>query len=59
MGERIPEWLMQLVDRVLTQSSDNEYHCLTITLFLARDPGAHLAEVPPTFSRSVVPRQGR
>ena len=63
LGERITEWLrahpeLQLVDRVLTQSSDDEYHCFTVTLFLTGDAGPYLAEVPPQF-RSVVPRPSR
>jgi hypothetical protein len=38
MGETITRWLrdnpgLEIVDRVVTQSSDKEFHCLTITLF--------------------------
>ena len=38
MGETITKWLrdnpgVEVVDRVVTQSSDKEFHCLTITLF--------------------------
>lgn len=38
MGENITRWLrenptLEVVDRVVTQSSDKEFHCLTITLF--------------------------
>ena len=38
MGETITRWLQQhndieVVDKVVTQSSDKEFHCLTITLF--------------------------
>lgn len=38
LGERITEWLRQnpdaeIVDKIVTQSSDAEFHCLTITLF--------------------------
>jgi folate-dependent tRNA-U54 methylase TrmFO/GidA len=38
MGENITRWLkenpnVEVVDRVVTQSSDKEFHCLTITLF--------------------------
>lgn len=37
LGERVTEWLrkedVELVDTVVTQSSDREYHCFTITLF--------------------------
>ena len=38
LGERFTEWLgqnpsMSIVDTVVTQSSDREFHCLTITVF--------------------------
>jgi len=38
MGDTITKWLrdnpgLEVVDRVVTQSSDKEFHCLTITLF--------------------------
>jgi hypothetical protein len=38
MGENITRWLREnpsaeIVDRVVTQSSDKEFHCLTIALF--------------------------
>ena len=38
MGETVTKWLrdnpgVEVVDRVVTQSSDKEFHCLTITLF--------------------------
>ena len=38
MGETITRWLKEnpnaeIVDKVVTQSSDKEFHCLTITLF--------------------------
>lgn len=38
LGETITKWLrdnpkIKVVDKVVTQSSDNEFHCLTITLF--------------------------
>lgn len=40
LGERITDWLeanrVTIVDREVTQSSDNEFHCLTITLFYSR-----------------------
>ena len=37
-GETVTRWLrsnadVEVVDRVVTQSSDNEFHCLTIVLF--------------------------
>jgi len=38
MGENITRWLkenpnIEVLDKVVTQSSDKEFHCLTITLF--------------------------
>src|SRR4051794_35465548 len=38
MGDNITRWIKdnpnaEIVDRVVTQSSDKEFHCLTITLF--------------------------
>ena len=41
LGETITEWLRQhpdvkVVDKVVRQSSDNEFHCLSIILFYAR-----------------------
>jgi len=38
LGERITEWLaanpgVEIVDTIVTQSSDESFHCLAITLF--------------------------
>lgn len=38
MGETITKWIKDnpqadIVDKVVTQSSDKEFHCLTVTLF--------------------------
>jgi hypothetical protein len=38
MGEQVSRWLagnpdLEVVDREVRQSSDSEFHCLTITLF--------------------------
>ncbi len=37
IGERVTEWLrrtgVEIVDKIVTQSSDREFHCLTITVF--------------------------
>jgi hypothetical protein len=38
MGDQITRWLadnpsLEIVDKIVTQSSDKEFHCLTITLF--------------------------
>jgi len=45
MGDTITRWLrenpgLEIVDRVVTQSSDKEFHCLTITLFYRPREGA-------------------
>lgn len=42
LGETVTRWLndkrgaIQVVDKIVTQSSDSEYHCVTITLFYKR-----------------------
>ena len=38
LGDAITRWLqgnreVEVVDKVVTQSSDREFHCLTITIF--------------------------
>jgi len=38
LGETVTAWINQhpeheIIDKKVTQSSDNSYHCLTITLF--------------------------
>jgi hypothetical protein len=42
LGDRVTEWLrghpnVEIVDAVVRQSSDYEYHCLTIVLFGKED----------------------
>lgn len=41
LGERITDWLrahpeLEVIDKIVTQSSDAEFHCLTITVFFRR-----------------------
>jgi hypothetical protein len=41
LGETITRWLqanadLEIVDRVVSQSSDNEFHCLSVVLFFRR-----------------------
>lgn len=43
LGETVTRWLranpdLEIVDRVVTQSSDNEFHCLTIVFFYRQRP---------------------
>lgn len=38
LGEVVTRWIMnnpnaKIIDKVVTQSSDSEFHCLSITLF--------------------------
>ena len=45
LGEVITRWLrgtpgLEVVDKVVTQSSDREFHCLTITIFYREAPTA-------------------
>lgn len=43
LGEVLTRWLREnpkarILDKVVTQSSDNEFHCLSITLFYETPP---------------------
>jgi hypothetical protein len=45
LGEQVTRWLranadLEIVDRTVTQSSDNEFHCLTVVLFYKPRNGA-------------------
>ncbi len=45
LGDVLTRWLqsnpdVQVLDREVRQSSDNEFHCLTIILFYRRQPKA-------------------
>ena len=38
LGENVTAWIRnnpgyEIIDKIVTQSSDSEFHCLTITLF--------------------------
>lgn len=38
LGDQVTQWIRrnpnaEIVDKIVTQSSDSEFHCLTITLF--------------------------
>jgi hypothetical protein len=63
MGERITEWLrrhpeLRVIDRVVSQSSDNEYHCVSVTLFLSGNVEAFLGEpVGPLGGGAPTPRK--
>lgn len=42
LGDQITKWLrdnprIRPVDKVVTQSSDREFHCLTVTVFYIED----------------------
>jgi hypothetical protein len=44
LGEKITDWIRRnpkraIVDKVVTQSSDNEFHCITVTLFYLEATG--------------------
>jgi hypothetical protein len=45
MGENITRWIkdnpgIEIVERIVTQSSDKEFHCLSITIFYKSKPVA-------------------
>jgi hypothetical protein len=42
LGENVTRWMaahpgVRVTDKIVTQSSDREFHCLTITLFYRHD----------------------
>lgn len=42
LGETITSWIrdqkdLKIVEKIVTQSSDREFHCLTITLFYLKE----------------------
>jgi len=43
LGEVLTQWIAnhpdaEIIDKIVTQSSDREFHCLTITIFYRRKP---------------------
>ena len=43
LSDRITQWIrdnpqLEVVDKIVTQSSDNEFHCLTIIFFFRERP---------------------
>ncbi len=57
LGEQVNRWLransdLEIVDRTVMQSSDNEFHCLTVVLFYRNKAGAKLAPKPGTGTTS-------
>ncbi|MDQ3266272.1 MAG: hypothetical protein M3Y59_21930 [Myxococcota bacterium] len=51
LGENVTRWLksnsdLELVDRVVRQSSDNEFHCYTLILFYNHPPKPAAAPAP-------------
>jgi hypothetical protein len=56
LGDQVTRWLedararrwgFEVVDIVVTQSSDEAYHCLTISVFFNEDLAAPKKEKPP------------
>ena len=42
LGEHVTQWIRnnpgnRIIDKIVTQSSDREFHCLTITIFYEKD----------------------
>lgn len=58
LGEQVTRWLKDnpqasVVDKSITQSSDSEFHCLTITLFYDAPPNVKVVDNrEPIQSRS-------
>ncbi len=45
LGENVTRWIranpdVRITDKIVTQSSDSEFHCLTITLFFQVEKAA-------------------
>jgi hypothetical protein len=45
LGENVTRWMannpgVRVMDKIVTQSSDREFHCLTITLFYRHEDSA-------------------
>jgi hypothetical protein len=52
LGEQVTRWLransdLEIVDRTVMQSSDNEFHCLTVVLFYRHRSGGKGATKAP------------
>ena len=48
LGENVTRWIaahpgVRVTDKIVTQSSDREFHCLTITLFYRHDDASAAA----------------
>jgi hypothetical protein len=49
LGEQVTRWIREnpgarIIDKIVTQSSDREFHCLTITIFYQKEvAGAQVA----------------
>ena len=57
LGEQVTRWLransdLEIVDRTVVQSSDNEFHCLTVVLFYRNRAGVKPAPKPGTGTAS-------
>lgn len=64
LGETITAWLnehpfLMPVARDVSQSSDREFHCLTITLYLVRDASAPVTPTPVPRIYSFTPDKKR
>ena len=52
LGEQVTRWLrangdLEIVDRTVVQSSDNEFHCLTVVLFYRNKGGGRPSPAKP------------
>ena len=48
LGEHVTQWIRnnpnnKIIDKIVTQSSDREFHCLTITIFYEKDAAQQAA----------------
>ena len=56
LGEKVTEWIrghphLTIDDVVVTQSSDDEFHCLAITVFYTSPENSRARQVPGSAAR--------
>lgn len=63
LGDDVTEWLrrhpgIEIIDKIVTQSSDSEFHCIAITLFYLQPVATDVADAIDSdrnFSRTKGP----
>lgn len=63
LGEVVTDWIRshpdcKIVDRTITQSSDSQFHCITITLFYWQEPMTAKKGVPSVIQQEPTAKSG-